>query len=77
MMSATEPWSGHYSLQPPLYAMMHTTQFTKPGVCRYLDTGWGIAANLGPAAAPGNVQFGGFLDATNQVSGPRTTRGLP
>ena len=23
LMSATEPWSGHYQLQPPLYMMMY------------------------------------------------------
>jgi hypothetical protein len=38
LMSATEPWSGHYSIQPPLYAMAHTTQFVSAdGSCRYVN----------------------------------------
>eukprot|EP01052_Picozoa_sp_SAG31_P021201 SAG31_NODE_1627_length_7705_cov_5.310939_6_plen_424_part_00 len=50
-MTAGEPWSGHYKLQPPLFAMMHTTQFTEPQACRYLDN----------AATTVN----GWLDPTN------------
>jgi hypothetical protein len=36
-MSAVQPWSGNYRLEAPLYAMMHTTQFTAPGACKYLE----------------------------------------
>ena len=29
LMSAAEPWSGHFDVSPPLYAMAHHTQFTR------------------------------------------------
>lgn len=35
-MKANAPWSGHYEIQPALWAIAHTTQFTKPG-WRYVD----------------------------------------
>ena len=34
LMRANTPWSGHYSIDPPIYACAHTTAFTSPG--------WGI-----------------------------------
>jgi len=37
LMYATEPWSGYYSIQPPIYVVAHTTQFTKPG-WNYINT---------------------------------------
>jgi galactosylceramidase len=40
-MRANAPWSGHYEIQPALWAIAHTTQFTQPG-WRYLDTACGI-----------------------------------
>ena len=57
LMTAAEPWSGHYSLKPPLYVMMHTTQFVEPGVCNYIESGgitghgWLDAANLSTIVA--------------------------
>jgi len=30
-MSAPEPWSGTYTIQPPIYIVAHTTQFSQPG----------------------------------------------
>ena len=72
LMTAAEPWSGHYKLQPPLYAMMHTTQFTEPGTCRYLDNeatatnGW-----LDPTNASTIVVFdcGSFITIVVETSG--------
>lgn len=40
-MLAKEPWSGHFEVQPALWAIAHTTQFTHPG-WRYLDAGCGL-----------------------------------
>jgi len=37
VMRANEPWSGHYEVQPALWAVAHTTQFAKPG-WRYVDS---------------------------------------
>ena len=54
-MSATEPWSGHYSLQPTLFVVMHTAQFTDPAVCHYLENA-AVGAN------------NGFLDFKNASS---------
>src|ERR1019366_4263361 len=35
-MKANTPWSGHYEVQPALWAIAHTTQFAQPG-WQYLD----------------------------------------
>ena len=56
LMSATEPWSGHYRIEAPLYMVAHTAQFTTPGKCKYL-------ANAGVGHAPG-----GWVDAPNVSS---------
>ena len=37
VMRANEPWSGHYDVQPAVWAVAHTTQFAGPG-WRYLDS---------------------------------------
>ncbi len=37
VMRANEPWSGHYEVQPAVWAVAHTTQFASPG-WRYLDS---------------------------------------
>ena len=40
-MCANTPWSGHYEVQPALWAVAHTTQFVQPG-WRYLDNSCGL-----------------------------------
>lgn len=41
LMAAKTPWSGHYELQPAMWAAAHTTQFTQPG-WKYVDSGCGF-----------------------------------
>ena len=41
LMIAKTPWSGHYEVQPAIWAAAHTTQFTEPG-WRYVDSGCGF-----------------------------------
>ena len=40
MMTAVEPWSGHYDVMPVVWATAHVTQFTRIG-WRYLKNGSG------------------------------------
>jgi len=40
-MAAKTPWSGHYEVQPGIWAAAHTTQFTEPG-WQYVDSGCGF-----------------------------------
>ncbi len=37
VLRANEPWSGHYEVQPAVWAVAHTTQFASPG-WHYLDS---------------------------------------
>lgn len=41
LMLAQTPWSGHYQVQPAIWAMAHTTQFAQPG-WKYIDSGCGL-----------------------------------
>ncbi len=40
-MKANTPWSGHYEVQPAVWAIAHTTQFVQPG-WQYLDNSCGL-----------------------------------
>ena len=44
LMIAKTPWSGHYEVQPAIWAAAHTTQFAEPG-WKYVDSGCGFLKN--------------------------------
>ena len=46
LMRANEPWSGHYEIQPGIWAAAHTTQFADPGWI-YVDSACGYLKQNG------------------------------
>ena len=65
LMAAATPWSGAYSIESPLWAAAHTTQFAWPG-WRYLPSTTGIvpAASGGSGLLPGGGTFVTLVDTT-------------
>lgn len=86
MLTATQPWSGTYSVGKSTWATAHTTQFTQPG-WQYLDSGSGYLggdrANGSYVSykSPGKTAWSTVietLDATAaQTVSLRTAGGLP
>jgi len=50
MMMAKTPWSGHYEVQPQVWAVAHTTQFTEPGWI-YVDSACKVFKDAGSSVA--------------------------
>ena len=71
LMSADQPWSGHYRVMPPLYMLAHTTQLVRPGVCKYVDSAsvlkGGLRKYITHPIAQRDFQ-GGFLDIACEYS---------
>ena len=69
VMRANSPWSGHYEVQPAVWATAHTTQFAAPG-WTYLNTGCGLIEGVGSHVTLKSPRDGDFsivietMDAT-------------
>ncbi len=50
LMRANEPWSGHFEIQPGIWAAAHTTQFASPG-WKYVDSACGHLKRYGSYVA--------------------------
>jgi galactosylceramidase len=61
-IGANSPWSGHYEIWSPLWAMAHTTQFAQPG-WRYLDGACGILREGGSCVCLRSPNPGGDYSA--------------
>jgi hypothetical protein len=56
VLTAAEPWSGHYELSPTIFAVAHVTQFAKPG-WMYLN-----ANSTGMGTLPGGGTYTSLFD---------------
>jgi galactosylceramidase len=71
---ANSPWSGHYEIWPPLWAMAHTTQFAQPG-WRYLDGACAVLKEGGSCVCLRSPEPGGDYSAvieTGDAKKPQT-----
>lgn len=70
VMRANRPWSGHYEVQPALWATAHTTQFAAPGwryldgACALLSAGGSVVALL----APNHSDYSLIIETTDAKS---------
>jgi hypothetical protein len=73
-MKAKESWSGHFEVQPALWAIAHTAQFAKPG-WQYLDPGCGLLAGDGSYVTlrrPGPADDYSIILETLDAKSPQT-----
>jgi galactosylceramidase len=74
-MMAKEPWSGYYEVQPALWIIAHTTQFTHPG-WRYLDAGCGLldGGSYVTLRSPGRAGDYSIILETTEARQPQTVQ---
>jgi hypothetical protein len=83
LMRANEPWTGHYEVSPPIWAVAHTTQFAAPG-WTYLEGGASALLPSGGSmvtlAATNGTDYSVIVETsdatTAQTIGFRLTNGL-
>ena len=73
-MRANTPWSGHYEVQPAVWAIAHTTQFAEPG-WKYLDSGCVMidGGSVVALASPDGQDYSLIIE-TMDARRPQTTR---
>lgn len=81
VMRANEPWSGHYEVQPAVWAVAHTTQFAPPG-WHYLDSACALipGGSCVALASPEAKDFSIILetmDGRTAQTGQISVMGLP
>ena len=81
LMSANQPWSGSYRVQPAIWATAHTAQFTAPG-WKYLDSACVPidGGNVVALKSPNGKNYSVIVE-TAEANAPQTldfqTAGLP
>ncbi len=75
LMTANEPWSGHYKIDPAIWAFAHTTQFAEPGwqyidsACGYVDQKGGSYVTLRSADGADYTIVVETMDSSHAFSG--------
>ena len=64
LLSAAEPWSGNWAVQPPLAVVAHWTQFAQPGGWRFLN-----ATGSGVGTLPGGGTYAALVNADAPAGG--------
>lgn len=59
MMTAVQPWSGHYEVNPVIWATAHVTQFT--------EIGWVYLKGSGSAQLPNGGFYTTIIDPASNV----------
>ena len=72
---ANAPWSGHYEVWLPLWAMAHTAQFAQPG-WRYLDGACGVLKEGGSYVCLRSPKAGATTALSSRLPTPRTPQTL-
>ena len=74
-IKANSPWSGHYEVWLPLWAMAHTTQFAQPG-WRYLDGACGVLKEGGSYVCLRSPKPGGDYSVIIETGDAKTPQTL-
>ena len=75
LMRAVEPWSGHYEIQPGIWAVAHTTQFAEPG-WKYIDSACGYLKRFGSYVTLVSPGGGDFSMVVETMDSPYITIGV-
>jgi galactosylceramidase len=75
IMRAATPWSGHYEIQPALWAVAHFTQFTAPGWV-YLKNGCGYTSDRSASFTTLQSPDGGELSMIIETTDAKTDQKL-